>query len=219
MNQNIGIMGKKVGMTHLYDTKGARRPATVLYTPKCIVTAIRSEEKHGYNALQVAVTSGEPSEKIKDKNSTKSLKTQFKDLGFVPRVVQEFRVSADVLAKYKVGDQIGNEIFEKGQYVDVRGRTIGKGFQGVMKRYKFAGFGATHGSHESFRGGGSIGQRAWPARVMKGRKMAGHMGDRVRSVLNLEVLDVNPQENYVCVSGSVAGASRAWLQVRHAVKG
>ena len=218
MNQSLGIVGKKIGMTHVYDKKGVRRPATVLYTPKCVVTAIRSEEKHGYNALQIAVVGEEKSEKVKEKNLTKPFKAQFKDLGVLPKLVQEVRVSAEVLAKYKVGDHIGSEIFEKGQYVDLRGRTIGKGFQGVMKKYKFAGFESSHGTHESFRGGGSIGQRAWPARVMKGRKMSGHMGSQVRSVLNSEVFDVNAQENYVVVSGSVPGSSQTWIQVRHAVK-
>jgi len=216
MNKKMGLIGKKVAMTHVYDKKGARRAATVIYTPNCVVTAILTEEKHGYTALQVGVL--DKNEKVKEKRVTKPLKGQFKDLEFTPKMVQEFRVSPGTASKYKVGQSISNDIFEKGQFVDVRGKTIGKGFQGVMKRYHFGGFETSHGIHESFRGGGSIGQRTWPGKVYKGRKMPGQMGNKFRSILNLEVLDVNSKENFVLVSGAIPGAGSGWVQVRHAVK-
>lgn len=214
MNQKMGLLGKKVSMTTVYDGAGICRSATVIYTPVCKVTAVRTEDKDGYTALQISYTD----EPMKEKRVSKPLKGQFKDLAGVPRKVREFRVPADVISKYKVGDTIGNDIFEKGQYVDVRGNTIGKGFQGVMRRHHFGGFISTHGSHESFRGPGSIGQRTWPGRVVKGKKMAGHMGAKTRTILNLKVLEVNPKENYIMVSGAVPGASNGWVEVRQAVK-
>jgi large subunit ribosomal protein L3 len=216
MNQNIGLIAKKVGMTHVYDKNGVRRAATVLYTPKCVVTAVRSAEKNGYTALQVGIISEDPKEKAQEKNVNKPTKGQFKN--GVPTRINEFRVTVEDAEKFKVGDTVNSDIFEKGQKVDVRGKTLGKGFQGVMKRYGFAGFIASHGTHESFRGGGSIGQCAWPAHVIKGRKMPGQMGNKNRSVLNLEVLDINVKENTLVVSGAVPGSTNTWLQVRRAVK-
>lgn len=212
MNTNVGLLGKKVGMGYMYDEDGKRHAVTAIHSPDCVVAGIRTEEKDGYAALQLGVGS------VKEKNATKPQKGQCKDLTHIPREICEFRVGKDVCDSYKVGDSVSVEIFDKGQFVDVAGKTIGKGFQGVMKRYGFGGFIATHGTHESFRGTGSVGARTWPGRIYKGRKMPGHMGAKRQSMLNLRVMAIDPKENVILVKGAVPGSKGSFVEVRKAVK-
>jgi large subunit ribosomal protein L3 len=212
MNTNIGLLGQKIGMSHAYDDEGNRYPVTVIHAGACVVTAVKTAEKEKYTALQVGAG------KIKDKHARKPQKKQFEAVSRVPEIVREFRVSQDVSKQFKVGDPLTVGIFKKGQYVDVRGRTIGKGFQGVVKRYAFGGFVMTRGSHESFRGPGSVGARTWPGRIYKGRKMPGHMGHRNRTILNLKILGVDPEQNVLMIQGSVPGPKHQWVEIRLATK-
>lgn len=212
MNTKMGLIAKKLGMGHVYDSEGKRVPVTFFQSPGCVVAAVLTASKHGYDALQLGVG------RCKEKNVSKPLKKQVEPLGFVPEEIREFRLDAETCQKFKVGDAVTVGVFEKGQHVDVRAKTIGKGFQGVMKRYGFGGFVATHGSHETFRGTGAVGARTWPSRIYKNRKMPGHMGDKFRTSMNLEVFDVDPKANLLVIKGSVGGSKNQWVEVRLANK-
>ena len=200
-----GIIGKKIGMTSVYSAEGKNLPCTLIEASPCVVTQIKTEEKDGYNAVQLGY--GER----KDKHTTNALKGHFKKAGVSPkRKLIEFSGFEDK----NLGDSVTVEIFEEGEFVDVVGTSKGKGFQGVVKRHGFHGVGdATHGQHNRLRAPGSIGAASYPARVFKGMKMGGRTGnDRVKQG-NLQVLKVLADKNILVVKGSVPGAKGSYVIV------
>ena len=200
-----GIIGKKIGMTSVYSAEGKNLPCTLIEASPCVVTQIKTEEKDGYNAVQLGY--GER----KDKHTTNALKGHFKKAGVSPkRKLVEFSGFEDK----NLGDSITVEIFEEGEFVDVVGTSKGKGFQGVVKRHGFHGVGdATHGQHNRMRAPGSIGAASYPARVFKGMRMGGRTGnDRVKQG-NLQVLKVLADKNILVVKGSVPGAKGSYVIV------
>ncbi len=193
-----GMIGKKIGMTSLFDENGKNLPCTVIKAGPCVVTQVKTMEVDGYEAVQVAY--GDKSEK----NVPNALVGHFKKAGSTPKQkVIEFDMPE---AELKLGDEIGVDIFAEGEYVDVSGNSKGKGFQGVVKRHNFGGVGqATHGQHNRLRAPGSIGAGSDPSRVFKGMKMAGRMGGKKVLVENLQVLKVDRENNLLVVSGSIPG--------------
>jgi large subunit ribosomal protein L3 len=206
-----GLIAQKLGMTRLFGEDGSHVPVTVLRVDSCQVVAVRTPEKDGYTALQLGVG------RAKTKNVTKPLRGHFAKAKVEPKVeVQEFRVAPD--AVLGVGDEIHVGHFVAGQFVDVCGVSIGKGFAGGMKRHNFRGLEASHGVSISHRSHGSTGNRQDPGRVFKGKKMAGHMGARRATVQNLEVFGVDPQRGLILVKGGVPGARGGFVRVTDAVK-
>jgi large subunit ribosomal protein L3 len=200
-----GIIGKKIGMTSVYSAEGKNLPCTLIEASPCVVTQIKTEEKDGYNAVQLGY--GER----KDKHTTNALKGHFKKAGVSPkRKLVEFSGFEDK----NLGDSVTVEIFEEGEFVDVVGTSKGKGFQGVVKRHGFHGVGdATHGQHNRMRAPGSIGAASYPARVFKGMRMGGRTGnDRVKQG-NLQVLKVLADKNILVVKGSIPGAKGSYVIV------
>ncbi|MBF0175834.1 MAG: 50S ribosomal protein L3 [Magnetococcales bacterium] len=206
-----GLIGRKLGMTQTFSEQGERLPVTVLQMGPCPVVAKRSQETDGYNAVQIGFEEKKPS------RVSKPEKGYFAKANIPPqRLLKEFRV--DNPEAYEVGQQLSVDLFAVGQLVDVTGRSIGKGFAGVMKRWGFKGGKASHGAHKVHRSPGSIGQRQTPGRVMPGKKMAGHMGDRNVTVQSLRVTAVDTEKNLLIVHGSVPGAEGSVVLVRDAVK-
>ncbi|SNB63090.1 LSU ribosomal protein L3P [Arboricoccus pini] len=206
-----GLIAQKVGMTRLFGDDGSHIPVTVLKVEECQVVAVRTVENDGYEAVQLGVG------RAKAKNVSQGERGHFAKAKVEPkRNVQEFRVSGDALLE--VGAEIHVGHFVAGQYVDVAGVTIGKGFAGVMKRHNFGGLRASHGVSISHRSHGSTGNRQDPGRVFKGKKMAGHMGAHRATVQNLEVFGVDPQRGVILVKGAVPGAKGTYLRVTDAVK-
>lgn len=198
-------------MTRIYNDAGEHVPVTVLRMENCQVVAQRTEEKNGYTAVQLGVGLA------KVKNTTKALRGHFAKASVEPKAkVAEFRVSAENMLD--VGAELTVEHFVPGQRVDVTGTTIGKGFQGVMKRHNFGGGRATHGNSVSHRTHGSTGQRQDPGKVFKGKKMAGHMGDVRVTTQNLEIVSTDGERGLILVRGAVPGSKGAWIMVRDAVK-
>ena len=206
-----GLIGKKVGMTRVFDDGGIHVPVTVVHVEACQVVAQRTEEKDGYTALQIGVG------KAKVKRMGNPLRGYFRKASIEPKAkLGEFRVSEDGLVD--VGAEISVDHFVDGQYVDVTGTTIGKGFAGVMKRHNFKGLRATHGVSVSHRSGGSTGQCQDPGKVFKGKKMAGHMGDVQATQQNLLVVRTVPEEDLILIRGSVPGSKGGWVTISDAVK-
>ena len=201
-----GLIGKKIGMTSIFDDSGKNVPCTVIEAGPCIVTQVRTDEIDGYNALQLGF------DDKAEKNTVKAEKGHFKKAGSdVKRKVVEFQ---GYDKEYKIGDSIGVDHFEEGEYVDVSGISKGKGFQGVVKRHGFAGVGqATHGQHNRLRAPGSIGAASYPARVFKGMRMAGRMGGNKIKVMNLRVLKVVPEKNLLLLKGCVPGHKNSYLTI------
>lgn len=202
-----GIIGKKIGMTSVFGADGRNVACTVIQAGPCVITQVKNEEKDGYKAVQLAY--GER----KEKNTPKALKGHFKKANTTPKMnVVEFRnFREEFEGQVDLGNEIKvDEVFKEGDFVDAIGTSKGKGFQGVVKRHNFGGVGqATHGQHNRMRAPGSIGGASYPARVFKGMRMAGRMGnDRVK-VINLEVLKVVPEKNLIVVSGSIPGAKNS----------
>ncbi|MBO3700093.1 50S ribosomal protein L3 [Roseivirga sp. E12] len=202
-----GIIGKKVGMTSVYSADGRNVACTVIEAGPCVITQVKNEETDGYQAVQLAY--GER----KEKNTPNALKGHFKKANTTPKQkVVEFR---DFREEFEGMVELGNQItvgdvFKEGDFVDAIGTSKGKGFQGVVKRHGFAGVGqATHGQHNRLRAPGSIGGASYPARVFKGTRMAGRMGNDRVTVINLEVMKVVPEKNLIVVSGSVPGAKNS----------
>ncbi len=214
-NEKLGIIGKKLGMTQLFDKAGNVRGVTVIQVePNTILQVKTAAGKDGYNALQVGWGQG------KESRATKAEKGHYaKANSGVPRVVREFRVDAATAAKYQAGAQLTmGDFFTAGQRIDVQGVSKGRGFSGVMKRHNFAGFGSSHGVHEYYRHGGSIGTRLTPGMTMKGMKMPGHMGDEKLTVQNCYVEKVDAERNLLYVRGGIPGADGATVALRPAVK-
>jgi large subunit ribosomal protein L3 len=206
-----GLIAKKLGMTSTYAEDGAHVPVTVLVVENCQVTAKMTKEKNGYNAVQVGVGAK------KVKNTSKALRGHFAKAKVEPkRKVVEFRVAENALLE--PGSEIIASHFVPGQYVDVVGTTMGKGFAGVMKRWNFAGLEASHGVSVSHRSHGSTGQRQDPGRVFKGKKMAGHMGARQRTMQNLEIVSVDDAQGIIMIRGSLPGVENSYVLIKDAVK-
>jgi large subunit ribosomal protein L3 len=206
-----GVIAQKLGMTRVYTEAGEHVPVTVLRVDNCQVVAQRTEEKDGYTAVQLGVGTR------KVKNTPKALRGHFARAEVEPkRKVAEFRVSPDNLIE--IGAEITAAHFVPGQYVDVTGTSIGKGFAGVMKRHNFGGLRASHGVSISHRSHGSTGQRQDPGKVFKGKKMAGHLGNVRVTTQNLEVVRADADQGLILVKGAVPGAKGGWLIVRDAVK-
>ena len=214
MNECPGLLGRKIGMTQLFTDEGQVHPVTVIEAGPCQVIQVMTEETTGYNAIQLGF--GER----KEKHTNKAQQGHYKKAGLNPsRFVQEIRLSAADVAKYEVGQSVTiAEIFEEGEKVDVRGTSKGKGTAGVMKRHNFAGFIRTHGTHEFFRHGGSIGTRLTPGHVAKGKKMGGRMGNERVTVHNLILSKLDAEKNLLFVKGGVPGANGGYVVVRKGVK-
>jgi len=201
-----GLIGKKVGMTSIFDETGKNIPCTVIEAGPCVVTQIRSVDTDGYSAIQLAY--GEQ----KDKHTTAPLKGHFQKAGTTPkRRLVEFKTFED---EKSLGDTVTVDIFEIGDFVDVVGTSKGKGFQGVVKRHGFGGVGMqTHGQHNRLRAPGSLGASSWPSRVFKGMRMAGQMGNSRVKVQNLQVVKVYAEQNLLVVKGSIPGAKGSFVIV------
>lgn len=206
----IGLLGRKVGMSQFFDEAGSQVPVTVLEVGPCVVMNVRRKEKAGYNAVQLSF--GEK----KEKQVSKPALGQFKKSGVTPkRFIREIRT--DELEGLEVGTELKVDSFEAGDYVDVQGISIGKGFQGVVKRHHFRGGPKTHGSMFG-RVAGSIGASSFPSRVVKGMKMPGQMGAQQVTVQNLLVVKVDPENHLLAVRGSVPGTEEGLLVVRTSLK-
>ena len=200
-----GILGKKIGMTSIYDESGRNVPVTVVEAGPCVVTQVKTKEKDGYDAIQMAF------DERKVKNTPKALQKHFEKAGTTPKkVVREFSRFEEGHRK-SLGEIITVDVFMEGEFVDVTGVSKGKGFQGVVKRYNFNGVGqATHGQHNRLRKPGSIGACAYPSRVFKGLRMGGHMGNRTVKAINLQIMKIVPEKNLLVVKGSVPGSKNGY---------
>ena len=200
-----GLIGKKIGMTSIFDENGKNIPCTVIQAGPCVVTQVRTEEVDGYSAIQLGF------DDKSNKNTTKALQGHFAKAGTTSkRKVVEFSFEEEL----NLGDTVGVDLFVEGEFVDVSGISKGKGFQGVVKRHGFAGVGqATHGQHNRLRAPGSIGAASYPARVFKGMRMAGRMGGDTVKVENLRVLKVVADKNLIVVKGCVPGAKNSYLTI------
>ena len=206
-----GIIAQKVGMTRLFTAEGNHVPVTVLKVDNCEVVGVRSKEKDGYVALQVGAGN------VKDKHTAKPQRVAFTKANVAPKKkVVEFRVSEDCVVP--VGSEFGVNHFVKGQFVDVTGTSIGKGYAGVMKRWNFSGDNATHGVSLTHRSGGSTGQCQDPGKVFKNKKMPGHMGAEQVTVQNLQVVDLDEAKGLIMVKGAVPGFDGNVVIVKDAVK-
>jgi large subunit ribosomal protein L3 len=206
-----GLIAQKVGMSRIFADDGTHVPVTVLKVDGCHVISVRTEEKDGYNAVQLGVGAA------KVKNTTKPMRGHFAKAKVEPRrKLAEFRVSEDALLD--VGAQLSAEHFVAGQRVDVVGQSIGKGFAGAMKRHNFSGLRASHGVSISHRSHGSTGNSQDPGRVWKGKKMAGHMGDERVTTQNLEVISTDADRGLILVRGAVPGSKGGWVLISDATK-
>ena len=201
-----GVIGKKIGMTSVFGADGKNIPCTVIEAGPCVVTQVRTVEKDGYAAVQLAY------DEMSEKHASAPLKGHFEKAGTTPkRKLVEF--PADFASELKLGDTVNlTDVISEGAYVNVVGTSKGKGFQGVVHRHHFQGVGGqTHGQHNRLRHPGSMGASSWPSRVFPGMRMAGHMGNERVKVANLAVIKVIPENNLVVVKGSVPGAKGSYL--------
>lgn len=213
MNFQIGVLAKKLGMTEVFREEGDRVPVTVLQISGNTVTAHRTADRDGYNALQLGFVEKKQNRASKpEKGAAEANKVG------TYYIHKEFRVPADLLARHPVGSNPGADLFAVGNRVDITGISKGKGFQGVIKRHNMEGEKNSHGQHEFFRHGGSIGCRKTPGRVHAGKRMAGHMGHERVTVQNLEVIRVDAERGLVLVRGPVPGARNEVVTLRLAVK-
>ena len=207
----IGLIGKKIGMTREFYKSGQSVPVTVIKFDTGRVIHLLSKEKNGYNAVQIGFG------KIKNSKLSKQMKGYFAKKNTEPKkVLKEFRVKS--LENFKEGNEIGIEIFKDTKFVDIKSKTIGKGFAGAMKRHNFAGLRASHGVSISHRAHGSTGQNQDPGKVFKNKKMAGHMGDKIRTMQNIEIIKSDPENNLLYLKGSIPGSKNTQVVVRESVK-
>ena len=207
----LGLIGRKLGMTREFFKTGQSVPVTVVKMEKARVIQIIDQEKRGYKAVQLGFG------KIKSSKLTKSMKVFFTKKNTEPKKkLQEFRVKNT--ENYKEGNEIGIEIFNNVKFVDIKSRTIGKGFAGVIKRHNFSGLGASHGVSISHRSGGSTGQNQDPGKVFKNKKMPGHMGDKLRTIQNIEIIKSDPENDLLYLKGSIPGSKNSEVLVKKAVK-
>lgn len=214
MNTKPGIIGKKLGMTQLYKDDGTVQRVTVIDLSSVEIVGKRTKEKDGYTAIVFGMNDA------KEKHLTKAEVGAFKKKGAPPkRILQELRVEEDFAAKFEIGAPINlADLFQVGQVVDAQGHTRGRGFSGVVRRWSFAGFVQTHGTHEYRRHGGSIGTNMTPGRTLPNLKMPGQYGDEKVSILNLRVARVDADKKLLLVEGGIPGSRNATVTVRHAVK-
>ena len=207
----IALIGKKIGMSREFYKTGQTIPVTVIKMEKGRVIQVIEEEKRGYKAVQIGFG------KIKNSKLSKAMKGYFAKKNTEPKKkLKEFRV--ETLDNYKEGNEFGIEIFKDIKFVDVRSRTIGKGFAGAMKRYNFRGLRASHGVSVSHRSHGSTGQRQDPGKVFKGKKMAGHMGDKLRTMQNLEIVKSDLENSLIYLKGSIPGSKKSTIYINKSVK-
>jgi large subunit ribosomal protein L3 len=211
MNQYPGVVGRKLGMTQIFEEDGTVVPCTVVQSSP-VVVGKRTKEKDGYDALILGI------EAVKEKHTPKPVQGFFKKAGIDPtRVLREFRCDAEYAAKFEVGQQIAlDQVFQAGQFVDVRGVSRGRGFTGVMRRHNFKGAVSSHGAHEYKRHGGSIGTNMTPGRVLKGKKMPGQHGNKTCSVLTQRVVKIVPEDNLILIRGGIPGSRNGLVLVRGA---
>lgn len=203
-----GIIGRKIGMTRIFDSQGRDVPVTVIEAGPCVVTQVKTKETDGYDAVQVGF------EDKKEKHTTKPELGHFKKAGIEPkRVVREFRGFEDA-DSFKLGDFIKVDLFSEGELVKVTGWSKGKGFQGVVKRHGFKGGPKTHGQSDRLRAPGSLGQSSYPSRVFKGLKMAGRMGNEKVTIKNKRILRVDPEKNIMMIEGGIPGPNRGLVIIR-----
>ena len=207
----IGLIAKKIGMTREFYDSGLSVPVTVLYVEKGRILDVITKEKRGYDAIQVGFG------KIKSSKLTKQMKGVYaKKNTEAKRILKEFRVNN--ISEYKEGNEIGLELFKDQKFVDITSKTIGKGFAGVMKKYNFAGLRATHGVSVSHRSHGSTGQRQDPGKVFKNKKMAGHMGSKLRTMQNIEIIKSDNENNLLYLKGSIPGSKNTEVLIKKSVK-
>ena len=208
---SVGLLGTKIGMTREFLETGQSVPVTVIKVEKGRVLDVFNREKRGYNAVKVGFF------KIRNSKLTKQMKGYFAKKNTEPKkILKEFLVKDS--AQYKEGNEFGLEIFKDKKFLDVRSRTIGKGFAGVMKRWNFGGLRASHGVSVSHRSHGSTGQRQDPGKVFKGKKMAGHMGDKQRTMLSLEVIKSDVENSLIYLRGSIPGSKNSTVLLRESIK-
>ena len=208
---SIGLIGTKIGMTREFMETGQSVPVTVIKVEKGRVLDVISKDKRGYNAVKVGFFM------IKNSKLTKQMKGYFTKKNTEPKkILKEFRI--EKIDEYKEGNELGLEILKDKKFIDVRSKTIGKGFAGVMKRWNFGGLRASHGVSVSHRSHGSTGQRQDPGKVFKGKKMAGHMGDKLRTILNLEIIKSDLENNLLYIKGSIPGSKNTTVFLRESVK-
>ena len=207
----IGLIGKKIGMSREFFKTGQSIPVTVLKVEKGRIVQLINKEKRGYDAIQLGFGN------IKNSKLTKAMKGFFaKKNTEAKKILKEFKVKD--LSQYKEGNEFGIEIFKDIKFLDVKSKTIGKGFAGAMKRHNFGGLRASHGVSISHRAHGSTGQNQDPGKVFKGKKMAGHMGDKIRSIQNLEIIKTDIENNLIYLKGSIPGSRNSEVLLKKAVK-
>jgi large subunit ribosomal protein L3 len=208
---NLALIGKKIGMSREFFKTGQSVPVTVLKMETGRVINVINKENRGYSAVQIGFG------KIKNSKLTKAMKGYFAKKNTEPKkTLKEFRLEST--ENFKEGNEIGLEIFENVKFVDVKSKSIGKGFAGAMKRHNFGGLRATHGVSISHRSHGSTGQRQDPGKVFKGKKMAGHMGDKIRTIQNIEVIKTDKENNLLYLKGSIPGSKNTEVLIRKSVK-
>lgn len=211
MNQHPGVVGRKIGMTQVFEEDGTVVPCTVVQASP-VVVGKRTKDKDGYDALMLGI------EPAHERHTNKPQAGFFKKASVAPmRVVREFRCDADFVAKFEVGHKLTlDQVFQAGQFVDVQGVSRGRGFTGVMRRHNFKGAVSSHGAHEYKRHGGSIGTNMTPGRVLPGRKMPGQHGNKTCSVLSQRVVKILPEDNLILIRGGVPGSRNGLVLVRGA---
>jgi large subunit ribosomal protein L3 len=209
--KRCGVIAKKMCMSQIYKDDGEVIPVTIIHLDKNVVISAKTKEKDGYEAMQIAAFDQKP------QRLTKSIRGIFEKAKVSPKkTIKEF--SVDKSSMLKIGDELGVSHFKKGQYVDITGTSIGKGFAGVMKRHNFGGLEASHGVSISHRSGGSTGQCQDPGKVFKGKKMAGQMGSKKVTKQNIQIVDIDQELNLLVVKGSVPGHKNGYLYIKDAIK-
>lgn len=203
-----GLLGKKIGMTSVYDASGKMVPCTVIQAGPCVVTQVRTKEKDGYDAIQLSF------DEAKEKSVNKPLMGHFNKANTTPkRLLAEF-TRFEIEHRKNFGESINVEIFIEGEYIDVSGISKGKGFQGVIRRHGFGGVGGTtHGQHNRLRAPGSLGASSYPSRVFPGMRMAGRLGGNKVKMINLQIIKIIPEKNILVVKGSVPGSNGSYLKI------
>ena len=203
-----GVLGKKIGMTSIYDASGKIVPCTVLEAGPCVVTQVKTVEKDGYDAIQLGY------DEKKEKRTTKALKGHFAKAGTTPKKLLREFTRFEEGHKKQYGEILDVTVFEEGEFVDVIGISKGKGFQGVVKRHGFGGVGdSTHGQHNRLRAPGSLGASSYPSRVLKGMRMAGQTGCKQVKMINLQIMKIVKEKNLILVKGSVPGPNGSYIKI------
>ena len=206
MAEKLAIIGRKLGMTRIFDIDGTVLPVTVVEAGPCPVVQVKNQEKDGYHALQIGF--GE----AKENRLNKALKGHLAKSGKLCRTLREIRLQGP--SEYEVGQDITVDIFQRGDFITVVGRSIGKGYAGGMKRWNFRGAPDSHGAEKVHRQGGSTGCHTFPGRVFKNKRMAGHLGDERVSVVDLQIVEVRPEDNLILIKGSIPGPKGGLVMVK-----